>query len=149
MLRVSDSSSLLLPLFLGLFVGCGGVSDRPETFPVTGTVTYKGVPAPKLSVAFMPSGGGAGMIAGGTTDAEGKFTLTTQGEEGAKVGEYDVVLVPVPDEIPDMFADTPPEDAAEATDAPIPQKYGDVQLSGLKVSVTNDSEKNVFTFDLE
>ena len=50
---------------------------------VDGVVTYNGQPVQNAGVIFKPE---SGPFAMGTTDAEGKFTLTTANHAGAIVG---------------------------------------------------------------
>lgn len=125
--------------------GCGGGnSSSPVTVPVQGVVKYQGQPVPKLSVAFIPD---KGMLASGTTDAQGKFTLmTNKPGDGAMVGSYKVGIKFVPDEIPEMPGLPGTEKKAPAS--PIPQKYADPATSGLTKTVEKDAAKNNFTFDL-
>ena len=124
--------------------GCGGGSSAPVTVPVQGVVNYQGKPVPKLSVAFIPD---KGLLASGTTDAQGKFTLmTNKPGDGAMVGNYKVAISFVPDEIPEMPGLPGTEKKAPAS--PIPQKYATPQTSGLTKTVEKDAAKNNFTFDL-
>ena len=83
------SGGLLALIFLA--VGCNPSADQThKTVPVTGTVTYKGQSVEGATVTlFAESGEGRGTI--GTTDAQGKFTLTTvRPGDGAMVGTYKV-----------------------------------------------------------
>ena len=69
--------------------GCG--SDRPQTIRVSGTVTLDGSPVEGATVGFTPAGGG--RLATGTTDASGKFTLTTfEDGDGAVPGTHTVTV---------------------------------------------------------
>lgn len=123
--------------------GCGGGPRGPVTAPVAGTVTYQGKPIPKLSVAFLPD---KGMVATGTTDEQGQFTLmTSKPGDGAMPGSYRVSIKAVPDTTPPM----PGFPGAEQPDpaSPIPAKYGDPATSGLSGNV-DASRKNDFKFDL-
>ncbi len=64
-----------------LFAGCSGL------VAVQGVVTLDGQPLPNAKVMFMPAAGG--RPAEGTTDAAGKFRLTTNSpHDGAAAGEY-------------------------------------------------------------
>lgn len=128
-----------------VLAGCGGGSkDAPATVAAKGTITFKGNPVPRASVAFTPA---SGKVAMGETDDQGNFTLTTnEPGDGAVVGDYTVTLVPIPDEVPDMFAPPAP---ANPDASPFPPRYGDPKSSGLKATVSSDPSKNVFTFDLE
>ena len=124
--------------------GCGGGGSAPVTVHVQGMVTYQGKPVPKLSVAFIPD---KGMLASGTTDAQGRFSLmTNKPGDGAMVGTYKVAINFVPDEIPEMPGLPGTEKKAPAS--PIPPKYADPKTSGLTKTVEKDAAKNNFTFDL-
>src|SRR3954453_11696466 len=72
--------------------GCGERSPF-ETAPVSGKVTLNGQPLADARISFQPTDGekelGPGSSA--TTDAEGKFTLSTvDGGAGATVGNNEV-----------------------------------------------------------
>lgn len=79
------SASLLL-----IVAGCGG-SKPYDVVRVSGTVTLDGQPVADARVEFQPvatSVEGMGPDAVGTTDAQGRYTLTTTFDEnGATVGE--------------------------------------------------------------
>lgn len=70
--------------------GCGtGLS------PVQGVVLLDGNPLPNASIQFIPQG--AGKDATGATDAEGKFTMSTnEPRDGVMAGTYKVVIRPQP-----------------------------------------------------
>ena len=134
----------LLVCVSGLLIGCGGRNDE-NIVAARGVVTYKGAPMAKISVAFMPTGGG-GQIAEGTTDANGNFELQTRNPgDGAKVGSYMVSFKYVSDVIPDMPGFV---GGKKAEPSPIPEKYGDASKSGFTATVDADASKNVFKFDL-
>lgn len=89
--------SIGLCLLLGAsLAGCGKSSAGPMTAPVSGVVTYQGQPVVGAAVAFYnldPDG----KAARGTTDANGKYKLSTflggaSFKSGAQPGQY-VVLV--------------------------------------------------------
>ena len=126
--------------------GCGGGgSPAPATVPVKGVVKYQGKPVPKLSVAFIPDS--KGMVASGTTDSYGKFTLmTSKPGDGAMVGTYKVAISFVPDGIPEMPG--LPGTEKPLPPSPIPVKYADGNTSGLTKTVEKDASKNDFTFEL-
>jgi hypothetical protein len=74
-----------LALVVALFVGCSNL------VAVQGEVMLDGKPLPNAKVMFMPKGGG--RPAEGTSDAQGKFKLTTnQPFDGAAPGEYVVTV---------------------------------------------------------
>lgn len=79
----------------GITVGCGG--DQLETVQVSGIVTCQGKPVPNAQVMFNPqeiSGRDAsdlGKPAIGLTDEQGRFTLSTYGDEdGVVAGRHAV-----------------------------------------------------------
>lgn len=68
-----------------------------KTCPVTGTVTYNGKPLEGATVVYVPPSPDAPR-ASGTTDAEGKFSLTTYVRpqellRGAVPGDYKVTVI--------------------------------------------------------
>jgi hypothetical protein len=75
-----------------LLTGCG----RPALAPVKGRVTCRGKPVAEAAVLFSPmpkSEGGtkSGKAAGGGTDADGRFVLTTYDRgDGALIGKHRV-----------------------------------------------------------
>jgi hypothetical protein len=71
-------------------LGCGG--DGLKRVAVQGTVTAKGVPVGNATVLFMPVEGTKGEGGIGTTDQDGKFTLTgsRRGDPGVVPGKYKV-----------------------------------------------------------
>ncbi|RMG39220.1 MAG: hypothetical protein D6725_05605 [Planctomycetota bacterium] len=134
-------------------LGCGGGSDSAnvETVPVQGTVTLDGKPLEGATVTFVPVNEGQGLPATGTTDEEGRFTLTAMGGgkrgapgAGTLPGEYYVGVVKDIVE-GDEAEDSPPEGQfPEASDQPtpepktthvVPTKYNDPKSSGIKVTV--------------
>jgi hypothetical protein len=90
--RISAWVLANLAISVCLFGGCGG---GPKTVPVKGIVLLDGKPVPAgAAVQFIPKDGG--HVADGITDASGRFSLTTfQPNDGALVGQHDVVVVGV------------------------------------------------------
>jgi hypothetical protein len=71
----------------------GGCGSGVKLSPVTGTVKYKGSTVEGAVVAFRSEEKKAKTIATGTTDAQGRFELTTyQAGKGAAVGKYKVTV---------------------------------------------------------
>jgi hypothetical protein len=63
-------------------------------YPVTGTLVVGGKPLEKIAVQLMPVDlASTARPASGTTDAEGKFAILTNGDKGAAAGKYKVVLL--------------------------------------------------------
>lgn len=83
-------------IVLGTIVltGCG--DSGPELVPVEGTVMLDGKPLANKSLMFIPIDGTSGHGAGGSSDAEGKYTLravvlgATRDYPGIATGRYRV-----------------------------------------------------------
>ncbi|MHB9081972.1 MAG: hypothetical protein ACYC3X_31290 [Pirellulaceae bacterium] len=91
---MSRSSWIHWSVLAGLLVcvGCGEKAGVSGTVPVTGLVMLDGKPVAGASVTFSPTGKG-GRAAVGTTDAEGRYTLTTMKPgDGAIPGSYNVAI---------------------------------------------------------
>ena len=126
--------------------GGGGVSDAPKTVSAKGIVTYNGNPLANYSVAFVPEE--EGMLASGTTDSAGRFTLTTsETGDGAVPGQYKVAISIVADEAPPMPGFPEAKDYKPPV-SPIPKKYTDANTSGLLFTVEKDASKNDFKIEL-
>jgi hypothetical protein len=81
--------ALLLAALLGLS-GCSG-ADRPKTYAVEGQVAYNGKPLEGATVSFWAETSPRAAV--GTTNAEGKFTLSTfELEDGAIAGLHKVTV---------------------------------------------------------
>lgn len=139
-----------------LLLGCGGgANDGPQLAQVTGTVLYKDAPVSGAVVTFMVA---KSPIATGTTDAEGKFTLTTGGRPGAPIGNAMVGIVKFSAAAQDMSKMTPADMANMAEKnkmaiakpkAEIPVKYGNPETSTLVAIIVADASKNVFKYPLQ
>ena len=88
-------SLAFLPLVLllsSLSVGCGGdVSDAPKTVPVSGIITLDGNPLAGANVLYVPTDPKVNAFSG-TTNAEGKYSLSQGLNKGAVPGSYKVVV---------------------------------------------------------
>jgi hypothetical protein len=98
-----------LTVLLAAAAGCDG---RRAPVPVSGTVTLDGNPVEGATVTFHLVGDDKdGRPAIGQTDKTGTFRLTTGTEDGARPGEYKVVIVknvlPGPKRKMPDFPDTP------------------------------------------
>jgi hypothetical protein len=150
MMRLYGLFGLSLICFsLVVVVGCGGPA-RPKMAKVSGTVTLDGQPLEGAQVVFIAAG--APRNATGTTDATGKFTLTTfEANDGAVLGEHSITVSKSTSSAPAMSADDPAGgygaamSAAGGGDATmggsvksvLPAKYGEAKQSGLKHTVTD------------
>lgn len=136
--------------------GCnpgGGGASLVETI---GTVTYNGKPLQGASVAML---GEKGELANGTTDAAGKFKMTTGGRPGVAVGKMKVGITKAAAVVADTKALTAEDmrkmqmagggKAADLTPkSEIPMKYADPNNSGLQATIDADPKKNVFEYPL-
>jgi len=133
--------------------GCGGPA-MPKVYPVTGTVTWKGAALADATVSFVPA---TGLPSDGKTDAQGKFTIMTNGKPGARAGACKVTVnkfaggassIPSAPKPEDMIKMAENRKKGQVEKGEIPAKYGRPDTSGLTAEVTTDGAKNVFTFDL-
>jgi len=148
--------SIACLILVPLLVGCGGDTggaDRPETVPVTGSVTYNGQPVEGATVTFV-AGASEGRGALGTTDASGKFQLTTfEAGDGAIPGSYKVTVAKTTGDSGPMTQEdgvvVPPTGGPPTTEVKdeLPVKYKDASTSGLTADV-QEGQDNEFTFDL-
>ena len=152
----------ILAAGLFLIAGCsGGKGESPKTFPVSGTVMYKGKAVVGATVSFMTEG--SSRSASGITDSEGKFQLTTtKPNDGAVPGEHVVTVSKVTggaqtsnEDMTAMLDD--PSKLAQASDkqnkskavpkALLPAKYAHAKTTPLKETVTEDGP-NEFVLQL-
>ena len=107
-----------------------------------GAVTYHQQPLTKVVVTFHPK---SGRPATATTDASGRFTLSTlRANDGAVVGPHKVSI--------SMAGPPPMPGSVEAEKArpkapAFPARYSNPETSGLSATVEAGSP-NTFTFDL-
>jgi hypothetical protein len=130
-------------------LGCG---KGGGLVPVTGKVTYKDQPVAGATVTFVPEGGTPAI---GVTDANGVYTLNTQGLPGTVKGNHKVgitkvasaaeALSPTPGDMKKM--QTGPKTPDPKSE--IPAKYAAPQASGLTVVVSGDKAKDVFDLQLK
>ena len=130
-----------LVLVLLIVAGCAKPGTDP-TVKVTGTVTYKGTPVSGASVGFFPEKGRPGS---GTTDAQGKFTLSTfRRGDGAVPGLHKVTIADV---VETPKKGTPEAEKWQPPPPRFPAKYADAKKSGLTAEV-KQGDKNDFTFNM-
>jgi hypothetical protein len=117
-------------------------------------VTYQDKPVDAATVLFVPA---TGQPATGKTDAEGRFEFNTQGVKGATVGSGEISITAIrqreltAQEEELVYVGGPKADAflASIRSSAIPEKYGHPRTSGLTAVVSEDPQKNNFTFDLK
>ncbi len=79
---------VVLVALLALLAGCGEsvvVPKWPDTVPCEGTVTYDGKPLTEAQILFIPDASTTGQGASGTTDASGKYSLSSRNSAGETV----------------------------------------------------------------
>jgi hypothetical protein len=123
-----------------LVVGCGGSISPPATRAVSGSVFYKGKPAAQVSVTFHPQFALEHFKPVGTTDAKGKFTLSTGApNNGAPRGAYVVT-----------FEKLTAGSDKRGLDIDIDLwkgKYADPKTSKFKVEINDNVELEAFKLD--
>ena len=134
--RAMIATTLLLAI-----AGCGQVDgDRAETANVHGKVTYNGEPLDMGSLLFVPVAGGTS--AQGEIGSDGSYVMGTyEKTDGAILGEHKVIITALR-----QPAGALPEDDLVGDAAPIsliPDRYGDLEKSGLRATVKKgDNEVN-------
>lgn len=170
---MSRSASLRYPA-LGLFIalagcvlvaGCSKGSQRPKTYPVTGTVTLNGKPVEGATVTFVPKEPATGtpppQAASAVTDANGRYAIGTFATgDGAIPGEYLVKVTKyrVPQAQQPQAGEDPQSEmqaflqyqAGQQQAKPLnelPARYENEKTSGLFVTV--QPGENKFDIDLK
>ena len=148
--------SVSMALIVGVCVGCGGGGDEGKipVFPASGTVTMSGAPLADATVAFSPQGDQPTAI--GTTDADGKFQLTTyEFGDGAADGKYKVVITKAEatsssggSEHGESYKGGGEHSKAATTKSVVPEQYSSSTDTPLSVEVVADGE-NVFDLKIE
>ena len=142
-------------MLLACLLGCGPENNNPPTFPVTGTVTFKGAPVAGADIVFVPTTPEA-LAAFAKSDAEGKFEMRTfEPGDGAVSGTYKVKVTKLEagevsetpvfesseDEV-EIYVEgdpvTPPKNL-------LPPRYADHNSSGLTLTVAEEP----VTFDIK
>ncbi len=144
----------LVPLALFALIGCGedGLGKR---YAVSGTVTYKGQPVTKGTISFYSTTGGAESRGAFGTIENGKYTLSSQGEnDGAFPGDYVVAIGSKDVDLTNAeknvkggsFRQDDVMKANKKAKSLIPLKYEIAETSGLKAKI--EAKSNTFNFDL-
>jgi hypothetical protein len=135
---------------LAVLVLAGGCAKVPPTLTeAEGTVTLNGQPLPNAQVQFVPdlADFGAEYNSVGTTDEQGHFRLTCQGngQNGAVIAKHRVLVIeaPVPAELRGQSSDSQQKLAAyqaKLKNRPIPTTYSSVGQTPLVIEVTADQK---------
>jgi hypothetical protein len=141
---------ILLTLWFA-FIGCSS-SDKRNRFVeyVEGIVTMDGTPLDNASIQFIPKTEGKGESAGGYTNANGKYTLSSLNGnpgKGALAGEY-IVLISKTISVPISRAkyeegEAPPEELKQL----VPAVYQNRNKPFFEVTVVKG--KNVHNFEVK
>jgi hypothetical protein len=137
---------LLVLLVVGaLFasVGCGAKAPTEKLVPVSGNITVNGKPLTVGTLSFRPiaeKGNTSPNEPGGTIDETGKYTIHTQGKEGAPPGWWKVI-VSARDPID-------PKDPYKPTKSHIPDKYELPNKTDLQVEVVETPGANAYDLKL-
>ena len=149
--------SLLPFVFLLLFLpGCG--PKGPKVHRVEGIVTLDGKPIEGANVSFVPKQAvtnpddlSGPLLAGGATNADGKYTLsTTRGSAiggGTTIGEYQVSIVKKSISNPLSGPLAPGQRYIPQYEYEVPRVFEDSTKSNISVEVVKG--KNVFNFALK
>lgn len=140
-----------------LALGCQPKSNLSGLVPVTGTVTLKGAPLAGAAVVFAPAPPSTARASSATTDANGKFKLSTlKSDDGAFPGDYIVTILKTetvgktytPEEANEYYnknmKSPPPPEQKNLVNV----KFAKVDTSPLKATIEKD-KKNEFKFDVD
>ncbi|WP_298860862.1 hypothetical protein [uncultured Gimesia sp.] len=129
----------LLCVMLFTMTGCG--DGHPNRSTVTGTVSYNGKPLSVGSLVFIPVGGGPS--AQGKIDRNGFYEMGTfDDDDGVIPGDYKIMITA----LTSPGGSGLPEDAVNGNAGPvsvIPEWYGDLEKSGLLVTVVADKANTI------
>ena len=108
-MRANRSLAAILALLI--VAGCSR-QDGLKLAPASGTVSYQGRPLADAVVMFAPD---EGPLALGTTDLDGRFTLSTGNRRGVSLGPSHVAVnMATPEGDSDLQAPAPARNAEEA-----------------------------------
>src|SRR5262245_36348370 len=131
---------VLAALSAALLITSGCSNGRIKTYPVGGQVLYNGDPLKGVDIALHPMDpkNDTGYPPHATTDANGKFTLTTfLKDDGAPAGEFRVAVAFAVEAIDEG------SDQGKRLSFQVPEKYHRAETSGLTVTIkpgSNDLE---------
>ena len=161
-LKVTRILQCVAGLCLTFAIGCGESSDRPQTYPASGTVMYKGEAVEGATVSFWTEG--SPRAATGVTDAEGKFQLSMyEANDGALAGDQVITVSKVEggaaaaadpsteamndaSKMAEMMAASGPG-GPKGPKSLLPEKYSNQDTTPLKETVAADGE-NTFVLQL-
>lgn len=133
-IRVLMLTGMVAAVVGGSYYVLNQMQGPREKVKFTGVVTYQGKPVTVGSVMTEVVGDPMDFSIG-FLDAEGRFSLETNGEPGASVGRHRV-------RISSMAPGIPPRPL-------VPPKYLESATTPLEIDVTSDPDANIVTFELE
>jgi len=137
---------------LSVFTGCSSEGGLSGLYQCEGTVTLNGSPVVGASVTFYPdNAGGEARVAGGSTDAQGKFTVTTlKPSDGLYPGTYKVTVIKYeeygPEAPPTKGDDGEMIPGGRAVKNVLPAKYEKQDKTELTANI--EKKKNTVNFEL-
>ncbi|MGQ9606295.1 MAG: hypothetical protein ACUVTW_08845 [Thermogutta sp.] len=139
---------------------CNRGSNKPKTYPVTGTVTLNGKPVPGATVNFTPKeqappGQSGPQAASAVTDEQGKYQIGTFAKgDGALPGEYLVSVTKYEGGGPtggggseEEYRPPRPGEESPVPKNVLPQQYANPNTSGLSVKV--EAKANTYDITLQ
>jgi hypothetical protein len=139
------------PLLAALAAGCGDASGVGPTFPVAGKVTFNNAPltAKNTVILFKPDaarGNTSRFEPSGTVDADGNYSLTTRGKNGAPPGWYKVVVTAREEAEP--VHPKGPQRHRPVSKSLLPVRYGQAQTTDLSVEVVEGPAPGAYDLKL-
>jgi len=129
--------SVVGTLIILLLCSCAGCNGSPAS--VSGTVSLDGKPLDRGMVSFQPRSGG--QLATGTIQSNGRYSLSTNREQGLQAGEY-IATVILRERGEESEIGGPPMPGKYI----VPREYSSTETSGLNYQVT--SGKNTIHIEL-
>jgi hypothetical protein len=157
MSNVPASLVRYLPLLLSglllaaLAAGCGDASGVGPTFRVAGKVILNNTPftAKNTVILFKPDaarGNASRFEPSGTVDADGNYSLTTKGKNGAPAGWYKVVVTAREEAEP--VHPKGPQRHRPVSKSLLPARYGQAQTTDLAVEVVESPAAGAYDLKL-
>ncbi len=127
--------------------GCGTKPEQPEMGTVVGRVTIAGKPVTNATIRFA-SIEHADIDRLANIGPDGAFEVKAYNGPGLPPGKYRVAVTPgrIPEQDAMLSIDKEPAKPASPT-VSIPEKYVDIETSGLTIDVMT-GENSAFTIDL-
>lgn len=135
--RLEGYGSLLaLVVLTTCLTGCGSRG----LVVIEGTVKVDGAPTGGVELMFFPKDDPSGVTAAGTSNDQGKFTLTSGMDAGVATGKYIVTA-----SYPDPAVKPTPAQMMQGTFVPGPDlfkgKYSKKQTSTVEIEITSGSKE--------